>query len=371
MPRVILIDPSVIGREMMRTMIAGSDWIFLVSESSNYETALLSVADCEAEGVVVSLDGDPVRALRLVGQIKQRYATLPIVVTSMQSNLLVQAHRLGATWLLDCPVQLDAFLLAMRSFNSSTNLSSPSARGIAFLSSRGGAGSTSLAVNVGCTLAAEPGRQVALVDLDLAMGAAEIALDMIPECRLTDLVGSLDKIDLQLLKRLLTKDPSGLVVLPRPAHPRDVELIHTEHIQRILGLMRVTNSHLVFDLSRGWTQIDLEAMHLADIIVLVAIPELCSTRNAVVLLGELREEGLGDKVRVVMNRVGAYFGSDSLTLAKIEAVLGQPIYWQIPNDYKAMMGAWNAGVPLLHHAPRCKAQLSIAAMAKDLCVVRR
>ena len=32
---------------------------------------------------------------------------------------------------------------------------------------------------------------------------------------------------------------------------------------------------------------------------------------------------------------------------KAEETIGQPIFWQVPNDYKALVGARNAGVPLI------------------------
>ena len=50
-----------------------------------------------------------------------------------------------------------------------------------------------------------------------------------------------------------------------------------------------------------------------------------------------------------------------------EETIGRPIFWQVPNDYKAMLGARNAGVPLLTHAPKCKAQQSLFGLANALC----
>src|SRR5262245_20467577 len=110
MPRIVLIDSSLLGREMLRTLVAGTDWVFLVGEYSNYDTANVP-ADGSADGVVIGMDGDPVKALRLVGFLRSKYPTLPILVTSEQSHLLVQAHRQGASALLDCPIQMDAFML--------------------------------------------------------------------------------------------------------------------------------------------------------------------------------------------------------------------------------------------------------------------
>jgi pilus assembly protein CpaE len=79
-----------------------------------------------------------------------------------------------------------------------------------------------------------------------------------------------------------------------------------------------------------------------------------------------QEEGLVDKVKVVLNRVGADT-ENGISVRKAEEILGKPIYWQIPNDTKAMIGARNVGVPLIQHAPRSKVQQALHALAGTLC----
>jgi pilus assembly protein CpaE len=119
-------------------------------------------------------------------------------------------------------------------------------------------------------------------------------------------------------------------------------------------------------LSKSFTVTDLTAMRMSDVILLITQLELTSVRNAVRILHTLgAEEGLGEKVRVVLNRVGSDFWGD-ISLKKAEETIGKPIFWQIANDSKAMIGSRNAGVPLIQHAPKSKAQLGIAGMAKAL-----
>ncbi len=56
-------------------------------------------------------------------------------------------------------------------------------------------------------------------------------------------------------------------------------------------------------------------MRMADVILLVAQLELTSLRNVVRMLHTLgNEEGLGDKVKVIVNRVGS--DDSDITLAK-------------------------------------------------------
>ena len=73
---------------------------------------------------------------------------------------------------------------------------------IAVLGSRGGVGCTSLAVNLGATLAQDPGNNVALIDLDLALGDADVALDLMADYTLADVALNIDRLDMQFLAPL-------------------------------------------------------------------------------------------------------------------------------------------------------------------------
>src|ERR1035438_740646 len=146
----------------------------------------------------------------------------------------------------------------------------------------------------------------------------------------------------------------------------DIALINEEHLGRVIGLLRASYSHLIFDLSKRFTPTDLTAMRMSDVVVVIAQLELTSLRNVVRMLHTMdKEEGLGDKVKVVMNRVGA--DDSDITLEKAQETIGKPIYWQVPNDYKSMLGARNAGVPLLTHAPKSKVHQSLVGLANALC----
>jgi len=63
--------------------------------------------------------------------------------------------------------------------------------------------------------------------------------------------------------------------------------------------------------------------------------------------------------------VGSDFWGD-ISLKKAEETIGKPIYWQIANDAKAMIGSRNEGKPLIEHSPRSKAQQGISGLAVAL-----
>ena len=55
-----------------------------------------------------------------------------------------------------------------------------------------------------------------------------------------------------------------------------------------------------------------------------------------------------------------------ISLKKAEETIGKPVFWQVPNDAKAMIGSRNAGVPLIEHAPKSKVHTALMGLAAAL-----
>jgi pilus assembly protein CpaE len=375
--RIAIVDPSDATREPLRNLLLGVESVWLEAECSRYEFFIDVARQSSPDIVVVTLDADHNKALQLIQQLTAEFPNMPILAVSARGDgqSILQALRAGAKEFLTAPVVLEELLLALqrlrqgRAANDGSGTSNGTTRAealvVSVVGSRGGVGCTSLAVNLGCNLAQDKGHNVALVDLDLALGDADVALDLIPDYTLADVAMNIDRLDMTFLRRSLCKHASGLSLLPHPVQMEDIGLIHEDHLARLINLLRASYSRLVLDLSKRFTPTDLTAMRMSDAILLVTQLELTSLRNAVRMLHTLgQEERIGDKVKVVVNRVGSE--DCDITLAKAEETIGRPIFWQVPNDYRSVLGARNAGVPLLMHAPRSKTHQSLVGLANAL-----
>lgn len=381
MQRIAIVDPLDATREPLRNLLLGVDSVWLEAECARYEFFFDVIHQSNPDAVIVALDADRNKALQLITQLGSEYPDMPILAVSADDKAILQAMQRGAKFFLTQPVVLEELLAALRRLpdrggggGGPSDSAEPGAKKrtgatttqvIAILGSRGGVGCTSLAVNLGCTLAQDPDNSVALIDLDLALGDADVALDLIPDHTLADVALNIERLDMAFLRRALVRhEATGLSLLAHPMQMQDVGLIHEDHLQRLLNLLRATYTHLLLDLSKGLTPTDLTALRMADTILLMAQLELSSLRNVVRMLLTLgTEEGLSDKVKVIMNRVGSDFMEGDISLAKAEETIGKPIFWQIPNDSKAMIGSRNAGVPLIQHAPKSKVQLALSGLA--------
>jgi pilus assembly protein CpaE len=293
-----------------------------------------------------------------------------VVSSSGDGSLVLQALRAGAKEFLSQPLRIDDVLGALRRigerrFGCGGDNRPRSSQVIAVAGANGGVGTTSLAVNLGCMLARNPQYSVALVDLDLCLGDADLFLDAISDYTLLDVAQNVTRLDFTLLKRSLLKHSSGLYLLPRPVRLEDIPLITPDDLQRAIGLLKATFTYLVLDLSKGYTAIDLIALKMANHILLATQLDLSCLRNVGRLMRSFGSmDGLADRVKIVANRVGLENGQ--ITLKKAEETIGKKIYWQLPNDYRTMVGARNNGVPLIENAPRAAIAQSLLALAKAL-----
>ncbi len=381
MQRVAIVDPTESTRESLRTLLLGVDFVWLEAECARYEYFAEVIQASMPDLVIVTLDANKEKALQMIGQLSVEHPKLPILTISNDHQALLQSLQRGAKYFLTHPVGLEDMLSALRRAlgesggevqvggNTSARQTGASSM-IAVLGSRGGVGTTTLAVNLAATLAADPTNAAALIDLDLALGDADIALEVngFENISIADLARNIERLDMNFLRRAMAKhEPSGLSILRHPLEIAEGGIVHEQHVERILNLLKISYTHLVLDLSKSLLPTDLMGLRMADTILLVAQLELASLRNVVRLIHCLGgEENLADKVRVVINRQGADSVEEGISLKKAEEVIGKPIFWQVPNDTKSVIGARVAGHPLVKYAPKSRVQQSIYGLAQAL-----
>lgn len=374
--RLAIVDPNDANRESLKKMLLGMDMCWLEAESSRYEFFADIVQQTQPEIGVIGMDGDPQKALQLIHNLRESAPQCSILVVSSSTDgqLILKAMRAGAKEFLTQPVGIEELVLALERIGAHRVGGgagrSRSCRMVAVAGATGGVGSTSLAVNLGCVLAAQEANTVALVDLDLSLGDADVFLDTIPDYTIVDVVQNISRLDFQLLKRSMTKHSSGLYLLPRPVQLQDISLVTPDDLQRVFGLLKATFSHVIIDLSKAYNRIDMTALQAAQQVLLVTQLDLPCLRNVVRLMMSFDAiDGLKEKVHVVVNRIGLDNGHISLKKAK--ETIGRDIFWRLPNDYRVMIEMRNNGVPLLEQAPRAAITQAIVALAEELSGAER
>jgi pilus assembly protein CpaE len=371
--RLALVDPSDASRSALKSLLLGIDTVWLEAECSRYEFFADVVSQSQPDIALVALDANHAKGIELIARVHQESPACHILVvsSSQEGSLILQAIRAGAREFLSQPLKLEDFLAALDrirhqgSGRTGESTQNRSCRVITIAGASGGVGCTSLAINLGCCLAQAPGRSVAVIDLDLALGDADVWLDIIPDYTIQDVADNITRLDYSLLKRSLTKHECGAFLLPRPVELDQRTPITPDELKRVVALLKATFTHLVVDISKSYSPLDIAAMDMSDSVLLVTQLDLPCLRNAVRLMQFFqRHETFAEKVKVIVNRLG--LEENQISVAKALETLGREVFASIPNDYATMVEARNNGVPLLTQAPRAKLTKAVQALAQQL-----
>jgi pilus assembly protein CpaE len=219
------------------------------------------------------------------------------------------------------------------------------ARAITFLGSRGGVGTTTLAVNVAWLLAHETELKVALVDLDLRLGTVALSLDLEPTHGLREVLESPDRIDSLFVSSAMARESETLSVLSGEEPLGDRFHIDAHAFDALLTDLRANFDLVVIDLPRNGEISEDRVLAQSDKVVLVSDLSLAGMRDAVRLAAWARGVAGRAELSVVVNRAGAHAKAE-VPRADFERGIEAKIAHILPYDPKAASAAASAGRPV-------------------------
>jgi len=237
---------------------------------------------------------------------------------------------------------------------------------ITVFSTKGGAGKSMIACNVAVRLAKQSNRPVALVDADLQFGDVAVMLKLAPQHTIVDAVGSIDRMDSNLLQSLLvTHEPSGLMVLPAPLEPAFADQIRGEEMVRIIEVLRTFCSHVVIDTPAYFNDVVLGLIEISDDVLLVAGMDIPNIKNVKIGLQTLRLLNTPmSKLRLVLNRANSKV---KLDVSEVEKTLQVKADALIPSDVVVPQSV-NKGMPVVLAAPKAAVTRAIEQLADTFLI---
>ena len=370
--RLATVDPDERTRNSLKTMLLGIDTVWLEAECSRYEFFMDVAQQTQPDIALINVDSNHARGVQLVGEVSRALPNCSVLVVSasQEGSLILQVMRNGAREFLNMPLQLDDFIAALDRIRVSLGGSAGDGnvrvgKIITVAGVGGGVGSTALVVNMAAALAQDPSNSPVIIDLDLTLGDADVWLDIIPEYTIRDVSENISRLDYGLLKRSLTRHECGVYLLPRPVELETGEAIKPDDLRRILALLKATFSHLIVDVTKSFSRLDLSVMEVSDKVLLVTQLDLSCLRNVVRIMQFLEQvQGIKEKVEIVVNRAG--LEDNDISLNKALETIGRTVFWQLPNDYATMVGARNNGLPLCQFAPKARLTRSVNDMVRAL-----
>jgi pilus assembly protein CpaE len=232
---------------------------------------------------------------------------------------------------------------------------------ITVFSTKGGAGKSMLAANLGVMLAQRAEGTVALVDADLQFGDIAVMLKLAPQHTIVDAVGSFDRLDQGFLESLLaTHQASGLKVLPAPLEPAFADQIGGEQMVRVVQILRTFCSYVVVDTPAYFNDVVLGLIEESDDVLLVAGMDIPNIKNVKIGLQTLRLLNTPmEKIHLILNRANSKV---KLEVSEVERTLQVKAEALIPSDVVVPQSV-NKGTPVVIDAPRSAIAKSLEQLA--------
>ncbi|CAO4167214.1 AAA family ATPase [Methylorubrum populi] len=219
----------------------------------------------------------------------------------------------------------------------------PVGRTIAVYGAKGGVGSSTIAHNLAWTVAREQDTATVIADLDVAFGTASLNFNQDPPQGIAEAVFAPERLDANLLDRLLSKCADNLSLLSAPATlDRTVDLTEPA-FDALTDLLRAAVPCIVLDVPHRWSAWTRRVLIGADEILIVAAPDLASLRNVKNLLALFQQQRPNDtRARVILNGTGVPKRPE-IAAAEFAKALDLPLQAVIPFDPALFGTAANNG----------------------------
>ena len=181
----------------------------------------------------------------------------------------------------------------------------PVGRTVAVTGVKGGVGASTIAHNLAFAISRDLEIQTVIADFDLGFGTAGLDFNQDPPQGIAEAVFAPDRLDANLVDRLLSKCSQKLSLLAAPAMLDRVYDFNEEAFDALVEILRASTPSIVLDVPHLWTGWARRTLVAADEIVLVCAPDLANLRNAKAMLDMLRAARPNDAPpRLVLNGVG-------------------------------------------------------------------
>lgn len=322
-----------------------------------------------------------VPALDVARQIAMAAPGTAAIIISQRSDatLLHQALTAGARDVLTRPIMLDTLRASLlRAYEleqartqqlliqQADALITSRSTVVALYSARGGAGVSTLAVNLAVALAqALPQARTALVDLNPQFGVAATLLGLKPERTILDLAPFIDDLanSSAVIGNVLTPHSSGVRVLAAP--PLHLApLADADAVANILLALRRAFSFVIVDLPKPLDDASLAVLERADQVLYVMTPDVLAVQAARTAFDLLRQRALAqERLGLVINRVNKRL---EIQPRDLRALFAYPVLAEIPADFYAIEEPMSLGQPLAEGAARSASYQAIQRLARAL-----
>ena len=244
--------------------------------------------------------------------------------------------------------------------------SAPLGRVIAFVGSKGGVGSSTIAHNAAWLISRQHGTETIITDLDLAFGTAGLNFNQDVSNGILDALGQPERVDSTLIERLLTKLGDKLSLLSGPGGVDREFNVEAHAVEAIFNAMRSSVPCIVVDVPNLWAPWVKYTLMNADQVIITATPELASLRNTKNLIDLLKQARPNDPPpKLILNQVGVPKRPE-IPAAEFGKAVGVDVSCVIPYDAQTFGTAQSNGQMILEVAAKSKSAEALTGFVQSL-----
>jgi pilus assembly protein CpaE len=309
--------------------------------------------DAMPDLVFLDLARDPDPYFAFAALLRRAYPATKLIACSAVSppghQLLLDAMRSGIQDFVPKPVSVEALKNMLARVSGDLDAAEiPSLNKlIVVMGSKGGVGTTTVAVNLGVQLATYAHKKVVILDFARPLGNVHLFLDLHPHFGVRDAVENLNRLDSHFFSGLLTQHKTKLEILGGTAQPEEWQSIHIPLLERVVNVAQNNFDVVLLDMGSQFSSEWSPILRMSRMVMIVAeanVPALWTLDRRLVALSGFGMEP--ERARIIINR---WHKGDEEVLRSIEKSVNRPIFACIPNDFRKASESANLGTPLLQN----------------------
>ncbi len=331
--RVVIVDDIAETRENIRRLLQFENDVEVVGVAGTGREAISVAKDVRPDVVLMDINMPDMDGITATETIRRTVYFTQIVILSVQgdSNYMRRAMLAGARDFLTKPPSVDELTSAIRRAgkmahderikapvgSSATGGSAASSalhlvtngKVIVVYSPKGGAGCTTVAVNLAMALNNDETPAI-LVDGNLQFGDLTVFLNEQGKNTIADLAPRADELDSDILEEvLITHKSSKVKILAAPARPEYAENVTGDQFGKVLQYLRRVFSYVIVDTTSTLTDEVLAAIDASDLVILITTQDIPAIKNARLFFDLARILNINSKrILFVMNRFDKRIG---------------------------------------------------------------
>jgi pilus assembly protein CpaE len=355
---LLIASPDEQFRDLVRDNLLNQPNARIVSEypdvAGNLYIRVLQDVDRNPEAaLIVDISASPEEGRKVIEKVRQAVPEAYIIAAdySTDGEAVVSTVRAGANDYLILPMRRvdfrDALARLEKSPRKAASGGSRLGRVYTFLGTKGGAGTTTLAVNFASVLA-QRRQNAVLLDLDGVSNDCVMQLGVAPQYTLQEIGENITRMDQSLFEGFVTRDALGFFVVGPPDSLEQRGYMSDEMLREFLTFLVEKYESVVIDAGRLINDdVVLAALQASSSIFLVMNQEFATIRNAQRYIGFLMRMGFNqDQIKVVVNEYAKRSNPHFATIEQIHQTLNLPVFYGIPPT-PAVTAAINKARPLV------------------------